>query len=203
MSVNGVPGDTRSVTSSARRRQIIDAAIAVIAESGYARASFARIAERAGLSSTRFISYHFKGKSDLVAAVVQDVTTGIGLYVGERVQAETTAAGMLRSYIEAVVGYIDEHRAPMVALTEVMLNADAYDVIEGDEAAIGHLEAILREGQESGEFRDFDPVVMATAVQRSVDGLPFALRMNPDMDLGNYAAELVTLFSLGTEMRSR
>jgi len=203
MSVNAGTSDTRSVTSSAPRRQIIDAAIEVIAEAGYPKASFARIAEKAGLSSTRFISYHFKGKSDLVAAVVDDVTTGIGRYVGERVQAEKTAAGMLRAYIEAVVGYIDTHRAPMVALTEVLLNADAYDVIGGDEAAIGHLEAILREGQASGEFRDFDPSVMATAVQRSVDGLPFALRMNPGIDLGNYAAEIVTLFELGTAKRSR
>lgn len=33
-----------------------------IAELGYAQASFARIAGRAGLSSTRLISYHFAGK---------------------------------------------------------------------------------------------------------------------------------------------
>jgi hypothetical protein len=38
--------------------------IAVVAEEGFARATFARIRERAGLSSTRLISYHFAGKAD-------------------------------------------------------------------------------------------------------------------------------------------
>ena len=203
MSVDATRGDLRSVTSSARRRQIIDAAIEVIAESGYAKTSFARIAEKAGLSSTRFISYHFKGKSELLAAVVVDVISGIGDYVGQRVQAELTAAGMLRTYIEAVVEYIDGHRAPMIALTEVMLGAGFGDGIAGDQAATSDLETILRSGQASGEFRDFDPWVMATAVQRSVDALPFALRTNPGIDLGSYAAEMVTLFALSTARTAR
>lgn len=195
--------DARSVTSSVRRRQIIDAAIEVIAEFGYSRASFARIAECAGLSSTRFISYHFQGKGDLMAAVVQDVITAIGDYVRQRVQAEATAAGMLRAYIEAVVRFIDGHRAPMIALTEVMLGAGFDDGVADDQVATGHLEMILRQGQSSGEFRDFDPWVMATAVQRSVDGLPFALQASPGIDLDAYARELVTLFQLGTARSER
>ncbi|TDD47082.1 TetR family transcriptional regulator [Nonomuraea terrae] len=51
-----------SVTNSARRAQIVGATIATIAELGYHQASFARIAERANLSSTRLISYHFDHK---------------------------------------------------------------------------------------------------------------------------------------------
>jgi TetR/AcrR family fatty acid metabolism transcriptional regulator len=42
----------RTFTESARRAQIVQAAIETIAEVGYARASYARIAEHAGLSST-------------------------------------------------------------------------------------------------------------------------------------------------------
>jgi AcrR family transcriptional regulator len=53
-----------------RRAQIITAAIEVIAEAGYAKASFSRIAKHAGLSSTGMISYHFAGKEDLLAACV-------------------------------------------------------------------------------------------------------------------------------------
>ena len=203
MSVNAAPGNLRSVTSSVRRRQIIDAAIEVIAESGYAKTSFARIAEKAGLSSTRFISYHFHGKGELMAAVVADVISGIGDYVGQRVQAESTAAGKLRTYIEAVVAHIDGHRAPMIALTEVMLGAGFGDGIAGDQAATSHLETILRAGQASGEFREFDAWVMAMAVQRSVDGLPFLLQANSGIDLAAYASELVTLFELGTARSDR
>jgi AcrR family transcriptional regulator len=39
----------RSFTAQARRAQIVRAAIETIAELGYGQASFARIAERAGL----------------------------------------------------------------------------------------------------------------------------------------------------------
>ena len=74
----GDPLGTRSVTATARRAQIVAATIDVIVESGYSQTSFARIAERAGLSSTRLISYHFAGKAELVGAVITEITTAIG-----------------------------------------------------------------------------------------------------------------------------
>ena len=190
------------MTSRARREQIITAAVAVIADVGYARASFARIAERAGLSSTRFISYHFAGKGELMAAVVRDVVASIAEEVGSRIAGESTASGMLRSYIEAVVGFIDANRAEMIALTEIMLGGGFDDGIAADRSATADLESILTFGQSSGEFRDFDPWVMATTVQRSVDGLPFALQADPAIDCASYAGELVTIFELATVRRS-
>jgi AcrR family transcriptional regulator len=193
----------KSATTDARRAQIISAATRVIAESGYGRASFARIAETAGLSSTRFISYHFAGKSDLMSAVVADVLETIGAFVGSRVGRQTTAAAMLRTYIESVVGFIDSHRAQMIALSEIMLGAGFDDGMAGDQRATTELESILSFGLRAGEFRDFDPMVMATTVQRSVDGLPFALRSDPSIDCVSYARELVTLFELATARTPR
>src|SRR5664280_2542101 len=84
------PG-TRSVTATARRAQIVAATIDVIVESGYPQASFARIAERAGLSSTRLISYHFAGKAELIAAVVTEVTTAIGQHMAQRMAGQPDA----------------------------------------------------------------------------------------------------------------
>lgn len=187
-----------SVTGAARRSQIIGATVAVIAEQGYDRASFARIAERAGISSTRLISYHFAGKSELMAAVASDVISSVGSWTGQAVHAEPTAAGQLRAYIEATVQFIDRHRDEMAALTGILL-AGALDYSADDDGAAGApLEEILRRGQAEGEFRSFDPLVMAAAIQRCVDGLPFLLQREPDLDCGRYAAELVTLFELGT-----
>jgi AcrR family transcriptional regulator len=199
MSVNP---DPRTATSRARREQIIAAAVAVIADVGYARASFARIAEHAGLSSTRFISYHFAGKGELMAAVVNDVIASIADVVGSRIAGQSTATGMLRSYIEAVVGFIDANRAPMIALTEIMLGSGFDDGVAADRSATADLESILKFGQSSGEFRDFDPWVMATTVQRSVDGLPFAVQADPAIDCAAYAGELVTIFELATRRSS-
>jgi AcrR family transcriptional regulator len=165
---------------------------------GYARTSFARIAEHAGLSSTRLISYHFAGKRDLNEAIVADVLAAIGTAVSEQVSAEQSAAGMLRAYIEGVVEFVSTNRARMKALLELLLNGGmAYGPSE-DAAVVSHVEQILRLGQQRGEFRDFDARIIAATVQRSVDGLPFLLDSMPDLDVTAYANELVTLFELGT-----
>ncbi|MCW2736363.1 TetR/AcrR family transcriptional regulator [Nocardioides sp.] len=187
----------RSVTSTARRAQILDATIALVAEEGFGKATFARIAEKAGLSSTRLISYHFAGKDDLVTALVDHVITGIGEHVGGRVMAETTARGRLRAYIEGVVTYADAHRAPMSALLQVAMSATA----DGGTSApsdTSHLERILEDGQRQGEMRDFDAGVMATTVQRAVEVVPFRLQAEPDLDCTAYAAELIELFDRAT-----
>jgi AcrR family transcriptional regulator len=198
MSVNVSDHSVRSVTANARRSQIVMATIDVIAELGYGQASFARIAERAGLSSTRLISYHFAGKDDLITAVAEDVVASIGDYMAQRVSAETSAAGMLRAYIEGMVEFTVNHRAQMKALLEIFLGGALHYDAGTEQTVIGHLEAILRQGQADGEFREFDPRVVATAVQRAVEGLPFLLESVPELDCAAYGQELVTLFELGT-----
>lgn len=67
-----------------------------------------------------------------------------------------------------------------------------------EQTVVSPLEEILRRGQESGEFRAFDTRVMATVIQRAVDGLPFLLATYPDVDVDAYAREVVTLFDLAT-----
>ena len=197
-------GNTRTFTERARRAQIVAAAIETIAELGYGGASFAQIAKRAGLSSTGLISYHFANKNEIITEVVAEIHAAMGGFVGERVQPQPTAAEMLRAYIEAVVDFTAAHRMQMEALLQVFLNfrpdggAGSYDAAT-EERVLSPVEAILRHGQDGGEFRTFDTRVMAVAIQRALDGLPFLLQPRPDTDLGAYARELVTLFRLGTQ----
>jgi|BarGraNGADG00212_1021973.scaffolds.fasta_scaffold39025_2 AcrR family transcriptional regulator len=198
MSVSTSERPARSVTANARRSQIVTATIDVIAEVGFGQVSFARIGERAGLSSTRLISYHFAGKDELITAVAQDVIASIGEYMAQRVGAETNAAGMLRAYIEGTVEFTVTHRARMKALLEIFLGGALHYDAGTEQTVVGHVEAILRQGQADGEFREFDPRVVATAVQRAVEGLPFLLESVPDLDCAAYGRELVTLFELGT-----
>lgn len=63
------------------------------------------------------------------------------------------------------------------------------------EAAIA---GILRRGQETGDFRACDVGVMATTIQRSLDGIPFLPMTTPDLDLAHYGAELVETFTRAT-----
>ncbi len=187
----------RSVASTARRAQILDATIEVIAAEGFSAASFKRIAEQAGLSSTRLISYHFAGKHELVSALVEHVVAGIGAHVGARVMAEGTARGQLGAYIEGVVEHADTHGAPMAALLQVVMSG-AWSEGKPTPSDVSHLERILRDGQERGEMRDFDLHVMATTIQRAVETVPFQLQADPDLDCAAYARELVELFDRAT-----
>lgn len=193
-----IAGGRRSITAEARRRQIVDATVSVIATEGLPRTSFARIATHAGLSSTRLISYHFAGKDQLVGAVVADVLAAIGQDVGRAVSAESTAVGQLRVYIESVVVFSATHRDQMRALLQIVLAVALPAGTGADDPVPSQLEAILRRGQADGEFRPFDPRVMAMAVQRAVEAFPFVLESEPDLDCTAFAQELVTLFDLAT-----
>lgn len=195
-------GTRRSFTEGARRAQIVQAAIETIAEAGFRGATFARIAERAGLSSTGLISYHFAGRDELMGEVVAKVIGDIGAFMTDRMAGVTSPSAALRAYIEGNAAFTAQHRADMTALLEIFLNGGfRYDASD-EQAVLSPVEEILRAGQRTGEFRAFDPTVMATLIQRAVDGLPFLLAAKPDLDVAGYAAEVVTTFELATRAAS-
>lgn len=190
---------TPTVTTEARRAQIVAAAIDTIAELGYGNASFARIAKRAGISSTRLISYHFDDKAELVRAVVGAVLTQAADHMGRRMSAAAGRQALLSAYIESNLEFIAEHPTAIRAVIEIAANARADDgtalVRPADvDDPTGRLTAMFREGQAAGDFRVFDPTVMAVTLRAAID----AAASIPGLDPHAYAAELVTLFTLAT-----
>jgi AcrR family transcriptional regulator len=185
----------RSFTAEARRTQIVGAAIEVIAEVGYPQASFARIAEQAGLSSTRLISYHFAGKKELIEEVVSELYREIGGFMRARLADVKSPVAALHGYIEGYLEFVAGHRTQMKALMSIFLNGGLdYDPAEQEVVVLSPVEQILKEGQAAGAFRQCDVRVAAATVQRSLDGIPLMLEAHPDLDLTTCARELVTLF---------
>lgn len=194
-------------TNVARRAQIVESAIATIAELGYARASFAQIASRAGLSSTRLISYHFAEKDDLIRAVLDTVVTRFTDAVAPRVAAETDPAAKLRTALQANVDFMRGHRAEVVTLQEIQRNYRTSDgrpvMARRAEEDLATLDEILREGQRRGEFRHFDTRAMALFVLSLRNGVIQRYHVDPDLDLDAIARELTTLVDLGTTARGQ
>ena len=192
----------RSFIEAARRAQIVESAIAVIAEVGYANTSMARIARRAGISRG-LISYHFSGKDELIAQVLVTVYAEGGAFMEPRVTAETTAAGQLRAYIQSNIDYMRAHPERMVAVVDIISGgalADeglGVDLATAEEQSLAPLLEIFRRGQEGGEFRRFDPRTMARAVRSVIDAIPPHIS-EPGLDLAASAHELTTLFDLAT-----
>jgi AcrR family transcriptional regulator len=200
------PSDERSrqtFIEAARRAQIVEAAIATIAEVGYARASFALIAKQAGLSSTGLISYHFASKDELIEQVVSSIIGTMGQFMAQRMERQSNAASALTTYIHATAAFIGTHRRQMKALLDIFLNGGLHYDEMAELLVVSPVEEILRRGQESGEFRTFDTRVMAVLIQRAVDGLPFLLATYPDVDVDTYAAEVATTFDLATKKTER
>ena len=100
--------------------------------------------------------------------MVHEIVASIGSHMMQRLAGVTSAAAALRTYIEGNVQFIWANREQMKALLEIFLNGA------------------------------FDPKVMATLVQRAVDGLPFLLPAKPDLDVQAYGAEVATVFELAT-----
>jgi len=198
------PREERTFTEKARRQQIVAAAIDTIAEVGFGQASLARIAERIGISKG-VISYHFKGKDDLMKQVAIEIVEAGRAYIIPRVLAESTGPATLRAYIESNIGFMREHRNYMVAIVEIVRNGglttngrqrfDGKDV----DVATQLLEELLARFQAEGGLRsDFDPRVMAVAIRAAIDSVPYRLVLDADLDADHYAGEIATIFDLAT-----
>jgi TetR/AcrR family transcriptional regulator, fatty acid metabolism regulator protein len=193
----------RTFIETARRAQIVAAAIDTIAELGYGQASLARIAETAG-TSKGVILYHFGGKDDLIRELVSELSAKGRAYLGPRLEAEPTGTGMLRTYIQANLAFIRENRNHVLATVEIALNGRSADGsplydLSIREAGIAALQELLAHFQGTGEFRtDFDPLVMALAIRATLDAVPARLARDPGLDLDYYGRELADLFQIAT-----
>ena len=193
----------RTFIGQARRAQLIEHAISAIADMGYARASLAEIAKRAGISKG-VILYHFAGKDELMEQVVVEVyTAGFG-YMMPRLQAATTATEMLRTYIETNIAFIGEHRKQMMALIEIFANLRAKDgktalgclFRRADSGLAGRVAGPGQAGRRIQGFRDTHHG--NRRIRRAIDAVPPLLAADPSLDAGIYGRELATIFELAT-----
>src|SRR6201986_2709524 len=190
---------TRTFTETARRAQVVGAAIDTIAELGYGQASLARIAEAAG-TSKGVIIYHFGGKDELIKELLQELVARAGEYMRPKIEAEQTGAGMLRAFIESNLAFMAENRNHVAATVEIALNARAADGSQAygrrfNEAALAVVTDMLTHFQGTGEFRaDFDPRVMAMAVRAAIDTAGPRLVRDPGLEGAHHARELASLF---------
>lgn len=190
------------LSARARRTQILHSAIAVLAESGFRAATYARIADHAGLSSTGLISYHFEDRDELMREVVEDVLQRQAGYVRPRMDGETSPSAALREYIVANIEFYARFPQEIVALDAVcrdLRRPDGRLEFGSDvfEPEIVRLQRLLRQAQALGEMTSFDTRAVAVSLIQMLEGAArevLAGRAEP----ARYAAEMVRLFAAGT-----
>jgi AcrR family transcriptional regulator len=193
-------------TEAARRAQIIGATIGVIADLGYRKATFAKIKERAGLSSTRMISYHFTSKAGLMQAVLSTVVETKNEFLKERTGGGVDPAdrpGYLRAHIETSIAFLRAYPECVRVLTELAANSDDAEgwvmtKVLVDDMRVHGLARQLKQGQAEGLFGDFTPEVMAMSVTQAIDGVAAAYAADPSLDLEKYGREVADTFVKAT-----
>jgi len=200
------PG-SRTFTERARRAQIVECAIEVVAELGYAQTSIRKIAERVGVAMS-VVLYHFTNKEELVRAIVIESYRNAVAAVAPAIEAETSAAGKLRAYIRSNAAFLQSHRTQYAAVLDIGLSfrtagGGRLDQLEIDPQLLGDLttldlETILRRGQENGEFRTFDTRRTAVAIRSALNGAVLETAQDTDFDVLAYGEELVTIFDSAT-----
>jgi AcrR family transcriptional regulator len=191
----------RTFADEARREQLVECAIDVIAEEGFAKASLARIAQRAGVAKS-VVLYHFANKDELVEQVLTAVSTASAATLPERMATAGTARDKLRVIIESLVEFMATHRTYTLAALETWnmtrsLPGRLRLVAEREGGADG-IRDLLVEGQENGEFGEFDPHVLAVMVRQAVDAVALEAALDPAADLTAFGAELVAMLDRAT-----
>jgi AcrR family transcriptional regulator len=192
--------EKQSFIAEARRAQIIEAAVATLDEIGYASASLAQIAKRARIS-TALISYHFRDKNDLMDQTLLALVAGSTEYILARTREAPTAMEKLHAYIVANLAYQGTHLPRYMALLEIIFHARTQENVPyykiGDteeEPDMRELLDILREGQRTGEFGEFNVAVVANAIRGAIGEYLLNPILTAQVSLEEYSAELVRLF---------
>ncbi len=187
----------------------MQAAIRTLDEIGYARASLAQIAKRAGIS-TALISYHFADKLDLMNHLLINLLQSTSRYVTERVNREQTPEQKLNAFIRASLEYLRDHPDRSIALIEIIFHARTPDNVpyyrmddEYKDPLLQLIRNILREGQQQGVFGDFHPDAMAHFIQGAINEYMLDNSMARRLDLDTYSDELIRIVNRAVKKNSR
>lgn len=156
-------------TEEARRRQLVDVTVALIAEHGYGRCSLARIAEAAGVTKGAVL-YHFRTKDAVVRAAYAHALGGLVDAVGAAVDAATTPGEALRAYVTTMLEYLAAHPQHARVLADSL---DAAVVADRDDrsARWRPVADLVAAAQADGTCRAGDPRSLAVALGGAIDGL--------------------------------
>ncbi|MCA9895583.1 MAG: TetR/AcrR family transcriptional regulator [Anaerolineae bacterium] len=116
---------TRHDQYDARKRQILEGALAAFAELGYAGASNKQIAEAAGLNSTALLYHYFDNKQALFEAVIEEFMPAPRLAMRPDELLKLPVEDVLRQMASAIMGALEDARTN--ALLRTMLSEALHD----------------------------------------------------------------------------
>ncbi|WP_407110754.1 TetR/AcrR family transcriptional regulator [Streptomyces sp. DSM 116494] len=198
------PSLTPSLGGLARKAQLLDCAVDVLVELGFAGTSVAEVARRAGVSKG-VVTYHFPTKEDLLGEVVASLYREAGEQIGQATGDSDSVIGELATYIRSNLTFVADHPRHVRAVMEVAANMRPADGPPGGEDPLSaHLRELIERGQATGEVADVDAGVLAMTIRASIDAAAARAACDPTADPRGHAEHLVTIVRralLATEPR--
>ena len=181
----------------ARRKQIIEATILVLAEHGFTQTSFAKIAQKAGINQS-LLSYHFKDKAELIDQVRHLIYTERYAYVEEATSTARGSINKLEVFITTDIEYMSTHPEFFRALVEVLFgqrdaNGMPQYMQDSDAPMFSLLQTILESGQEAGEFGNFDTRALAHVIEGAKDQFLAQVPFRPSLKVDEFTVTLLNV----------
>lgn len=147
-------GENSLKKNKPKYKQIIDAAVIVIAENGYHQAQVSKIAKQAGVADGTIYLY-FKNKEDILISLFQEKMGSFVEKIEDRIAGKATAAEKLLMMVETHFKILSAD--PQLAIvTQLELRQSNKDLrLRINQVLKGYLKVIdqiLLEGMENGEF---------------------------------------------------
>jgi AcrR family transcriptional regulator len=183
MTVRAAEGTEAPGTADQRREQMLRAALEVISARGYAETRIADVAERAGVSPALVI-YYFKTKDLLLTEAIryyEDSWYSVGQ---RRMAGLPSAAARLEEFV--AMSCLPEADPEPTSSWQLWLDfwaqaARNHEVAgvrqKSDERWREVIGALVRAGQEAGEFRPVDAASFAICLSALLDGLAIQIAL--------------------------
>lgn len=172
------PPSERQLTEQGRERkqQLIDAAMALFTERGFAATRISDICAEAGVAKGLFYWY-FPTKVDLFTELVRTMRQRLRRAQAEAMLGAQSALDRIRAGTEASVVFMAQH-SHYFAFVEVERTDPAIaDALKGTSRVyLDDVVALVREGQSHGEILDGDPHLLALGVLGAVSSFSHAWR---------------------------
>ena len=181
-----------------RRRQLLSAAVTVFADKGFHAARVGDVAEEAGVAYG-LVYHYFKSKEELLETIFRTTWTEMLARVREVEDARVPAAEAVRQVTALILRtWRRDPDLVRVLVREVTRNQHVQREIEEISHAMEALQAIVRKGQETGEFRsDVDPrlaaVVFYGALEEVLTGWVMGQLPEGDDDIARAERNVVGL----------
>ncbi len=164
----------RKSLASIRREEIIEAFLQVFSEKGYEKATVREIAEAAGCTH-RMLHHYFTTKEALIVAALEDFIASYAPGLEQEISRYSSPTDKMKAFFDWFMGAESFDIAQMRAWVQAWaLTRDHPGILEAFQSWYGRLRgiiaAIVREGIETGEFRDVDPDMVAELIVESSEG---------------------------------